>query len=83
MYDIRAARAEAPRGCYVKGNSQLGCKHGTSKSEGRPADTYFRQVTDNTSRIGQDRSLVLERLIGTPCLGAHSSRIPRHVKPME
>ena len=25
MYDIRAAGAEAPRGCCVKGNSQVGC----------------------------------------------------------
>src|SRR4029077_16207335 len=26
--DIRAARAEAPRGCCVKGNSLIGCKRG-------------------------------------------------------
>src|SRR5437660_3691336 len=26
VYDIRAAGAEAPRGCFLKDNSQVGCK---------------------------------------------------------
>src|SRR6266436_8689259 len=40
VYDIRAAGAEVPRGCFLKDNSQLGCKRASAMDpyrQGRPS----------------------------------------------
>src|ERR1700693_2030395 len=44
VYDIRAAGVEAPRGCCVKGNSQVGCKR-----EARPIGNAAPRVSADGS----------------------------------